>query len=242
MAYYNIYSLENLSRDKNQSNYYDLFVQHYVTLAIDIQLRLYIVDRSRAMRLDLVCTDLYSNIQNLQMLMFINNIDNPFGINEGDVIFWIESKDLSKVKVIDPKIIDDGRDDLINAFKASISDPARVNYLKNRGTDKLPPNIIASSAPKIIIDNNKIIIGSNLFNNPNNQVRNADAINTSSSLGGLTDSTGNSVTPTTPPTLTDAEVTGDQTQRILVRRFIETGNSTIDTGTTSTSSTPQTTG
>ncbi len=241
MAYFNITSLTNLSRDVNQSNYYDLFVQTYASLGDDVQLRYYIVDRSRAMRLDLVCTDLYGDISNLQMLMFINNIDNPFGVKENDLIFWIEAKDLSKATVVDPKVLDDGRDNLINAFKASVSDPARSAYLQNRGNDQLPPNVVADNSPKIIIDNNKIIVGANLFTNPNNQVRNVDAINDTSSLGSLTDANGNAVTPTTPPTLTDAEL-NDSTERILVRRFIQSGNTTTDTSTTSTSTVPQTTG
>lgn len=237
MAYYNIKSLENLSRDQNQSNFYDLFVQHYAALSPDVTMRMYIVDRRRAMRLDLVCSDLYSNISNLALLMFINNVDNPFGINEGDIIFWLESKDLSKANYVDAKTIQDGRDSLINALKISVSDPARAAYLANRGNDNLPPNVLATDAPKILVNNNKIVVGANLFNNPNNQTRNVDAINTTSSLGTLTAANGNTVTPTTPPTLTNAELT-DNTQRILVRRFIETGNTTIDTSATSSASTP----
>lgn len=237
MAYFNIKSLENLSRDVNQSNYYDLFVQNYATLNDEVQLRYYIVDRSRQMRLDLVCTDLYGDISNLQLLMFINNIDNPFGIQEDDILFWVETKDIARISAVDPKVIEDGREELINAFKASVSDPARNAYLQNRGNDQLPPNIVPDNAPKIIIDNNKVIVGANLFTNPNNQVRNSDSINDTSSLGGLTDSSGNPVTPTTPPTLTAAE----DTERVLVRRFIKTGNTTTDTSTTSTSTNPNTT-
>jgi hypothetical protein len=234
MAYFNIRSLENLSRDTNQSNYYDLFVQHYSALGDDVQLRIYVVDRSREMRLDLVCTDLYGDITNLQLLMFINNIDNPFGVQESDIIFWVDGKDISKVTTIDPKILDDGRDNLINAFKASLSDPSRNAYLQGRGADQLPPNVLPSNAPKIQIDNNAIIVGANLFTNPNNQVRNTTTGNgngtgtgsgNGSSLGqvldGVTDTSGNPLTGTEAPIAAPEE----NTERVLVRRFIRSGNS-----------------
>jgi hypothetical protein len=224
MAYFNIKSLESLSRDENQEDFYDLFVQHYSALGDNVQLRFYIVDRSREMRLDLVCTDLYGDLSNLQMLMFINNIDNPFGVQESDIIFWVEGKDLSKVQTLDPKIIEDGRDNLINAFKASLSDPARSAYLQNRGADQLPPNVLPTNAPKIQVDNNSIVIGGNLFSNPNNQTRNTDS-NNSSSLGqvldGVTDTSGNPITGEQSPIAAPEE----NTERVLVRRFIRSGNS-----------------
>ena len=164
--------------------------------------------------------------------MFINNIDNPFGIQENDVIFYVDGNDLSKANTLDPKVLQDNRNNLINAFKSSISDPARSNYLQNRGSDILPPNILPSTAPKILIDNQKVVIGSNLFNNPNNQVRNANAINATSSLGTLTDTSGNPVPTTVSPTLTTDELGQDQTTKVLVATFIQSGNNTTPVPTT----------
>jgi len=184
------------------------------------------------MRLDLVCTDIFGSIANLQLLMFINNIDNPFGIRENDIIFYVDGNDLSKANTLDPKILQDNRDNLINAFKASVSDPARSVYLQNRGTDQLPPNILPSDAPKILIDNQKVVVGANLFSNPNNQVRNSNSLNSTSSLGTLTDSSGNPVPTTTPSTLTQEELSGDQTTKVLVATFIQSGDNTTQVSTT----------
>lgn len=227
MAYKNISTLENLS--KNLENFYDLFVQHYGTLNENIYINIYIVDRTREMRLDLVCSDVYGSIQNLQMLMQINNIENAFGIKEGDIIIWVDPKDLSKMNVIDPKILTDNRDSLITAFKASLTDPLRSQYLDNRGNDNLPPTILDQNAPKIYIQNNQIVIGGNLFTNPNNQTRTNDTGTGvgNSSLGDTftgQDLNNDNTNGVTSPTLTSEEANGDTTERVLVKRFIRSGN------------------
>jgi len=220
MPYIDIYSLRNLSTDPNQENFYDLFVQSYGILSQNIQPQLYLVDRSREMRLDLVCIDLYGDIANLQMLMKINNIDNPFGVKEGDLILWVLPQQLSNMEKIDPKIIQDNRDALIAAFKVSATDPARAAYLGSRGIDILPATIVATDAPKIQIDNSKIIVGANLFTNPNDQLRDVPDLSDSS--------LGQSFTGVQSPTLTKEEQDGDDTTRVLVRRFIRSGNGTVE--------------
>lgn len=227
MAFKNISTLERLSKDLN--NFYDLFVQHYGTINEDIVINVFTVDRTREMRLDLVCNDVYGDIQNLQLLMQINNIENPFGIKEGDLLLWVDVKDLSKMNAVDPKIISDNRDSLITAFKASVTDPSRARYLDGRGIDNLPPTILDQNAPKIYIQNNQIVIGGNLFTNPNNQARTENISNTgvgNTSLGntfagqdGLGGAGG-----VESPTLTNAEANGDTTERVLVKRFIRSGN------------------
>lgn len=228
MAYKNISTLENLS--KNLENFYNLFVQHYGTLNENIYINIYIVDRTREMRLDLVCSDVYGSIQNLQLLMQINNIENAFGVKEGDIILWVDTKDLSKMNAVDPTILTDNRDDLITAFKSSLTDPARSKYLDGRGSDNLPPTILDQNAPKIYIQNNQIVIGGNLFTNPNNQARTENNTGTgvgNSSLGDTftgQDLNNDNTNGVPSPTLTTEEANGDSTERVLVKRFIRSGN------------------
>lgn len=225
MSYSNVSTLVNLTRDPNQDNFYDLFVQNYTIPNSTVTLNPYLVDRTRNMRLDLVCVDLYGDVSNLQLMMKLNNIENPFGIQEGDLLLWVDVKSISTVQTIDPKIVQNASNNLIAAFKASYTDPARAAYLNNRGKDNLPPNILPDSANKIQISNNQIVVGGNLFTNPNNQALNVPT--GTSALGNIfagqdltsAGDVGNGVTPASPTIPQD-----EQTTRVLVKTFIKSGN------------------
>jgi hypothetical protein len=160
----------------------------------------------------LVSQELYGSTKYTGTLCQLNNILDPFSIKEGDVLFYTslsESEGLLEVpEVIRQSGIDELRSqvksELINSLKKKKNDFGRRNYLNNRDNrDVLPPSIIPDSAPQSVIENDKIRIAPNLFEQPVSEPVPLDT----PSVGGI-----------------QAEEP-DEVERILVRRFIKNLNS-----------------
>lgn len=101
------------------------------------------------MRIDLVCYDMYNNTDNIDIICALNGIFNPLIIQDGDIIFFIEEKDINNVRNND-NIIQILKDSVAsaNAGKNTKQDQNRVADTANRTqTEKnkklsLPPNIV----------------------------------------------------------------------------------------------------
>jgi hypothetical protein len=149
---------------------YNLFLTTYN--GDQVNLLAFICERRHNMRLDLVSNDIYNSTRYVGTLCQLNNILNPFSIREGDVLFYcndIDAENLLKVPEVIRQsgvneLLSKVKSDLINALKKRKKDP-NVKGIANR--NDLPPSVLPSNAPQIVIDNNKIKIAPNMFKNPN---------------------------------------------------------------------------
>ena len=87
----NIISLESLKYNvytKLYNFYYPVLA--YVDVKIDQSLGTYVVQQGEEMRMDLVMMSIYDDasvLKSMDVLLFINNIDNPLNIMVGDIIY-----------------------------------------------------------------------------------------------------------------------------------------------------------
>lgn len=155
----------------NTTGLYNLFITTYN--GNQVNLSIFICDRKHNMRLDLVSNDIYNTTRFVGTLCQLNNIMNPFSIREGDVLFFCTDSDAEGLLKVSEVIRQSGieellskvKSDLLNVLKKRKKDP-NVRGIANRN-DALPPSVLPSNAPQIVIDNNKIKIAPNLFKNPN---------------------------------------------------------------------------
>jgi hypothetical protein len=84
-----ITSLEDLNFNI-KNNTYNL---HYPQMAwANVELYTYIVQTGEEMRLDLIMSSIYGDdesiLKDMDIILYINNIDNPLNISAGDIIYY----------------------------------------------------------------------------------------------------------------------------------------------------------
>lgn len=100
------------------------------------------------MRMDLVCNDIYTNTDSIDILCAINGIYNPLVVQNGDVIYFVNPDDLTTVRsssAIIQNIINTVTN--ANAGKTQKTDDNKTNdniNKKNVESNKtyIPPNIL----------------------------------------------------------------------------------------------------
>lgn len=120
-----------------------------------------------AMRIDLVCFDIYENTDHIDILSNINGIMNVLTISAGDEILFVEDADLDAIR---------SNDNVFSAFFEAIknanngkeykSDKNRIKDINKRTeTEKsktyIPPNIVQSSDSNISVEEGKIVLRPN---------------------------------------------------------------------------------
>jgi len=92
-----IEELNNLPRDPNQGGLYDIFVTTFVD-NISVKIYGWVVPKECEMRIDLVSNSFYKNTKHAGVILALNNIQNPLSIKEGDIILYVNEKDIDKFK------------------------------------------------------------------------------------------------------------------------------------------------
>lgn len=217
----NTIDLTQLKKDELQDQLYDLFVQSFNNP--NVNLLLTIVSRKYEMRLDLLCSDLYGSVEYIGALMKINDIFNPFSVKLGDIIFYLPAQRIGDISYTDPKLIAQQKDELVNALKTSTISDDRLKFLEGlQQPINLPPTITRSDASKIVVTNNSIKIAPDLYANPNSQLGISEPTDTG--LGDIfAGQTASEIGQTTRTTAT----VRDDTERVLVSRFVRSGNTII---------------
>lgn len=116
-----------------------------------------IVTREQEMRIDLVSYALYQSVNYVDLLLNINDIDNPLNIKEGDTLLYPPLEHLQYYRIT-PDTTTVNRRRLLSPNKSSKKDPNRQQYIENNY--QLPPtfldtpsNPVSTSAGKITISN-----------------------------------------------------------------------------------------
>ena len=143
-----IYSFEGtdgntINRDSNQDNLYDIF-QKIVETTDGILFFPTTVQREEAMRIDLVCKRLYESTIYVEELMVMNDIINPWSINQNDIIFYCDVDYMEALHYIE-----ENTDNLIKTL-VNLNKSTQVDL--NRTDTQLPPTIKPPGLQSISVD------------------------------------------------------------------------------------------
>jgi hypothetical protein len=123
----------------------------------------YVVQSGEEMRIDLVMMSIYNtpySLPELDVILFINNIDNPLSINKGDIILYPPIEALSSYRYEfddSAKAGENVRKVLAVPNKTTLKDPNRKKFLENGYV--LPPTVLDVAKPPVRVEGDKIVVG-----------------------------------------------------------------------------------
>jgi hypothetical protein len=146
------------------NTYTKVFNFYYPVLAYFRQnLNKYVVQKGEEMRIDLVMMSIYDDVSvlnEMDVLLFINNIDNPLNIKEGDDIYYPAVEALSSYRyTFEPssRAGENIRKALAVPNKTAQKDSNRRKFVENGYS--LPPVVLDESKPPVRLEDDKIVIG-----------------------------------------------------------------------------------
>jgi len=151
-----LYDIENLSRDPNQDDLYNLFNKTYIDYPA-AQSTNYVVDQDEEMRMDLISFRIYGSVDYVDFLCNFNQIDNPLNIMPGDIIKYVELTDVTSFNNKDTNV-EEVRKGLLNSNKSTRKDPNRKQFVEQGYS--LPPNFLETPQAPVRLDGNVLVIGS----------------------------------------------------------------------------------
>lgn len=157
--------LQNLPRREDPSELYELTQISFRfpdNSEINFPIGEYYVTKDTEMRMDLICYEIYGNVDNIDFLCSLNNIKNPLAIRRGMSIIYTSTDAINQFNVLD---IDKNevRRVISNKRKQFKPDPNRIKYLEE-STYSLPPTITKKDYTPVKNRNGRTYIGSNIFN------------------------------------------------------------------------------
>lgn len=156
-----IKSIKNVKYDISKKEF-DLFAPQFMSRT-DIGVIKYTVQRGEVMRIDLVAMSMYNNnisvLESLDILLFINNIDNPLNIVEGmDLIYPPDASSLELYRISnDITIGGNVRNQLSSPNKTTKIDNNRKKFVDSGYA--LPPVVLDSTMNPVRLEDGKIVIG-----------------------------------------------------------------------------------
>ena len=153
--------------DKDR-NIYDLTIPSFIYRE-DIGLNEYTVRREHNMRIDLLFRDIYDidetqfpiKSENIDIILYLNNIDNPLNIKEGMIIKYPSNiEDFYKYRMNFNELENEKsniKDRLIVPNKSTVKDNNRQKYISNNYS--LPPVVLDKPRKPVKIENGKFKIG-----------------------------------------------------------------------------------
>ncbi len=146
-----LYTNEIAQRDTKQSNLVNI-IEPVVIWHDSLNYYPYVVSKEDAMRIDLICFNIYNNFNYIDELLSMNNILNPWSIVEGQIIRFLDEDSLAtlqlQAKADDQQVVQS----LVNPNKDTQKDPNR-----DTGTG-LPPTIRPAGLKEVTVDfSNKTI-------------------------------------------------------------------------------------
>jgi len=119
------------------------------------------------MRMDLICYDIYTNTDSIDIICSINGIYNPLVVQNGDIIYFVSPDDLTTVRsssALIQNIINSVTN--ANAGKTQKIDNNKINdniNKKNTETNKIyiPPNILQTQNTNVDYEPGVILLKPN---------------------------------------------------------------------------------
>jgi hypothetical protein len=150
-----IYDIDILTRDEKQDNLYDLFIPTFRS-RFDIPNRNHLVEEGEFMRMDTVCKKIYNSMDELDVLLSINDIDNPLNVMIGDTFLFPPISSVPDFR-LKTAVVEENVRKLTNPNKSTKKDNSRQKYLEQNYA--LPPTVVREPTPQVKIENNRLIIG-----------------------------------------------------------------------------------
>ena len=127
-----------------------------------VNLQTYTVQKGEEMRLDMVIESIYGDLfyyKDADIILYINGIDNPLNIREGQVILYPPVGDLDSFRYSE-----EGKtpDDSIKSSLGVVNKSTRVDKNRSKFVESdysLPPVVLSKTEQPIKIDANNIIVG-----------------------------------------------------------------------------------
>ena len=138
---------------------YDLTESTFVTQ--NIPLYPYEVQRGEEMRIDLVSDSIFNTLDYTDVLLNINNIDNPLNIKEGSIIYYSDTNVMDALRISQPTSDTLITTRLSNTNKSTRVDRNRKDYIEKNYS--LSPNILDTPTDQVKISGDNLIIGKGLF-------------------------------------------------------------------------------
>jgi len=126
-------------------------------------LKSYTVERHEEMRIDLVMNSMYGDgyFEHIDVILYINNIDNPLNIRSGQILFYPGENQLDDFRYTDSgesiKNNDITKKLATYVNKTSRTDNNRQVFIENDYS--LPPVVLPERKSPIKVDSKSIIIG-----------------------------------------------------------------------------------
>lgn len=138
---------------------YDLTESTFVTQ--NIPLYPYEVQQGEEMRIDLVSDSIFNTLEYADVLLNINNIDNPLNIKEGSIIYYSDTNVMEALRTSQPTNDSLVTSKLSNTNKSTRVDRNRKDYIEKNYS--LSPNILDKPTDQVRISGDNLIIGKGLF-------------------------------------------------------------------------------
>jgi hypothetical protein len=133
----------------------------------DVRLREFEVTIDNEMRIDLIFQSMYDLepnqvylLENIDIILFINNISNPINIKSGMSLLYPEIEDLSKFRIEPSKIEEEKssiKEKLVVPNKSTKKDKDREKFKENGFS--LPPVVLETPRPPVRIEGGRFSIG-----------------------------------------------------------------------------------
>ena len=157
-----IYSLSQLNYNQTTQLFNIYYPQFFYTRKET--LNTYIVQRGEEMRMDLVMLSMYNEdtlvLPDIDVILFINGIDNPLNIFVGDVLYYPPQEALDNYRFVfnqDSKTGQNIRKALSVPNKTTKIDKNRKKFIDDGFV--LPPVVLDETKPPVRLENGKIVIG-----------------------------------------------------------------------------------
>lgn len=153
-------------RFDNDLDLFDL-TQSYLILRDDVRLSEIEVEEWHEMRIDLLFRDMYNldptdvglYLENIDIILFLNNIDNPVNIKKGMTLFFPPLEDFDKFRFTedpaDNKL--SVKERLVVPNKSTKKDKNREKFKENGFS--LPPTVLDKPRQPVRIENGQFSIG-----------------------------------------------------------------------------------
>lgn len=157
-----LYSLEKLNTELT-NELKDLTETKFRKPQGTVILLKYVVPKKYEMRMDLVSNELYDTPEYMDLLLFVNDIVNPFSLLEGSTLLYPSQNDIVKYQYVsnDPEQV---QKTFLNNSKTKRNDRSREKYLNENVKPSLPPTVTDRATEQVQIEGDTIIIGKGLFN------------------------------------------------------------------------------
>ena len=124
----------------------------------------YVVQRGEDMRIDLVMKSIYDDIYNfsdLDVILYINGIDNPLNIREGMIIYYPVPESVEEYRYYESEKMSSGSKSIKQTLgilnKTTRVDEKRKKFLDSNYS--LPPVVLQDAKPAVTMDAENIKIG-----------------------------------------------------------------------------------